>query len=107
MRQQSSSRSAKIIVNQRPFRNSVVAALVMLKAKVSNLVAERVKEIIVIVMMCAEECVRFSHQMFVGGNLFRANIEYGFIVADHVEEVGNTRRRSYINPAQMSACEEG
>ena len=62
----------KFVVNQRSFRNPVVAALMMFEAEVRDLIAQRVEEIIMIVMVSAEESVGLGDQMLIGSDLFRS-----------------------------------
>src|SRR5712691_9615687 len=85
MRQQIRAGFSEGLVQQCAFGHAVIARLMMLQSKMRDIVTECVDEVIMLIMMPAEELVRFNHQLGVVGNLSWAHLECRFAVANHID----------------------
>src|SRR5213593_3776525 len=103
MRKQGGMNSPEVTIDERVLLNAVVARLVVLQAEMSHLIAKRIEEIIVPVMVRAEERKCLQDQPLVGGDLARAHLERCLSVARNVKILRQRCVRRYIDAAVMLA----
>ena len=94
MRKQSGFEQVLVRIGQCLLADAVVARLVVLQPASYNLIAERVKKIVVKVMPGAEQRAGFGHQLAVCGLVGGSHGQSGFALADHIDDVYRSLSRS-------------
>src|SRR6266852_3743076 len=89
--------SPEVTIDERVLLDAVVARLVVFQTEMSYLIAKRIEEIIVPVMVRAEERKCLQHQTLVSGDLARAHLERCLSIARNVEILGQRSVRRYID----------
>src|SRR5579883_666553 len=74
----------------------------MLEAKMSNMVAQRVEEVVVAIMSRSEQCGCFSNQVLIVGLEFRRHLQRGFTVSGNIHFSSRSHRgRSEANHPEI------
>ena len=84
--------------------SAVLAGLVVFQAFAADRIAEREKEIIMIIVMGVEKLLCFDHQVAVIPQFVRGDLELGRLVGENVEEHLVVRARGQVDALVVDAC---
>src|SRR5262245_50686897 len=106
VREQRRCELAAAVVDESALGGSIIARLVMLQAEARDVIAQRIEEVVALIMASAEEGSALLDELFVGGDLVRRHLERGGAVTDEVDRVCRALAGRDVDGAEVSAGDE-